>query len=257
MTEATVTTRSSNIGNQRRRRNGIAVMRQYLAEKQYSLLIPVEILALYWVISAVIVLFIGIKAGLPLPVSMQLENAKGNIGGVMSVPWFLVTAGALCVNRQFNAALAFGSTRRDFWFGTLLGFLTTSVATGLFALLGLMLEKATNHWWFGVHAFDVSVLGSGSYRITFATMFFLSLTSLLAGATFGTIFRSFGTPTLICSILGTVIVLLGTAALFIWQSTAILNFFAPWGYWTLSAFLASACLIMSAVGYWVNQHASA
>ncbi|MCI1218547.1 hypothetical protein [Bifidobacterium crudilactis] len=237
-------------------RNIRAVVGQYLTEKQYSILIPIEILVLYWVVSAVIVLLMGIKAGLPLPVGMQNSNAGGNIGAVFCFPYFLIVAGALCVNRQFNAAMSFGSTRRDFWLGTMLGFLCTSMSIGVFTILGLAVEQLSGHWWFGVHAFDVAVLGSGNYAVAFFTVFILSMTSLLAGATYGTVFRSFGSKSLTISLICTVLVLLGLLAIVIWQSTAIVGFFATWGVWTVGGILSLACVAMAVTGYFVNQHAT-
>jgi hypothetical protein len=256
MTQTHAAVQQTHAAKPRKRNNVQAVLSQYLAEKQYSLLIPIYILVIYWAISAVIVLFIGIKTGLPLPAAMQEDNASGNIGSIMSFPSFLIVAGALCVNRQFNAALSFGSTRRDFWFGTTLGFLLTSATTGVFAMLGLALEKMTNHWWFGVHAFDVSVLGSGNYVIAFLVVFTLCLTSLLIGATFGTIFRSWGQLVLTWSIIGTVIVLLAGLAICIWQSEALVRFFTPWGCWTLIAGFGLVSVVLDVAGYFINQHAT-
>ncbi|MCI1635087.1 hypothetical protein [Bifidobacterium sp.] len=256
MTNTFASVRHYDRDGQRKRHNILAILGQYLTEKQYSLLIPIEILTLYWVISAIIVLLLGIKAGLPLPAGMQSDNASGNMGGIICFPAFLIVAGALCVNRQFNAALAFGSTRRDFWLGTMLGFLTTSATIGVFTMFGLALEQLTNHWWFGVHAFDVTVLGSGNYAIAFVTMFILSLIALLIGATYGTVLRSFGAKILTIAIIATVVVLLGLLAVFIWQSTAFISFFAPKGYWAIAAVLAVVCVVMATVGYIVNQRAT-
>lgn len=254
MTSTTTSTPATTL--RPRKRNDIhAVLRQYLTQKQYSVLIPLYILALVWVISVIIVLLMGIKAGLPLPQKMQETNAAGNVGPVMSFPFFLVSAGALCVNRQFNASLAFGSTRRAFWIGTSLGFLITSATTALFGVVGLALEKMTSHWGLGLRAFDVAVLGSGNYLFTFLIIFTLSMTALLIGAIFGTIFRSFGPTVLSLSIIGTVILLLGMTAIFIWKSAAFITFFTPWGYWTLIAGLALISLIADVAGYIINQRA--
>ncbi len=255
MTERVATRSRRDVGESRAHQDIGAVTGQYLAEKQYSLFIPIYILVLYWTISVIIVLFMGIKAGLPLPTVMQESNATYNTGAIMSLPYFLIVVGALCVNRQFGAALAFGSTRRDFWLGTMMGFIITSSIIGVFTMLGLAAEQWTNHWWFGVYAFDVAVLGSGNYGIAWCTMFILSLVSLLIGATYGTVFRSFGAKTLTVAIVVTSVVTLGIFAIFIWQSTAIIAFFAPWGYWTISAVLAAICIVMSVVGYFVNQRA--
>lgn len=243
-------------GADAQRSNIRAVAGQYMAEKQYSLLVPLYILALYWVISALIVLLMGIKMGLPLPAATQEDNASSNFGSVFSFPGFLIVVGALCANRQFGAALAFGSTRRGFWLGTMLGFLETSLATGLFTIVALACEMLSHHWWFGVHAFNVSILGSGNYGIAFLVVFGMSMMSLLAGATFGTIFRSFGQMALTWSLIATAVVLLALFAVFIWKSDPVIRFFTPWGSWTLIAGTGLLSLVLAIVGYFVNQRAT-
>jgi drug/metabolite transporter (DMT)-like permease len=240
--------------SQTRRSNIRAVITQYLAEKQYSVMIPLYTLALSWIISAIIVLLTGIKTGLPLPADVQRGNMN-NPGTLMGFPWFMVVAGALCANRQFNAALAFGSTRKDFWTGTSLGFLVTAFATGLAGTAGLAVEKATNHWWIGIRCFDVTALGSGNYAATFLIIFTLSWASLLVGATYGTIFRSFGAGRLVASIIATIAVLLVCLAAFIWKSSTAIAFFSPWGIWAFIAGLALVGVIMLTMGYAVNRHA--
>ena len=230
-------------------------LQQYLAQRQYSLLIPLEILALMLGISVVIVLLIGIRTGIPVPPEVTEGMRSNNLGSVMSFPFFLVSAGALCANRQFSAALAFGSTRRNFWIGTLLGFAVTSVATGAFALIGLGLERLTNHWWIGVYAFDVGVLGRGNPASTTAIIAMLSMASLLVGATYGMVFRSYGSRTLTMSLIATGLVLVALLAAFIWRAEAVVRFFTPWGVWTIAAGSGVVALIAVVAGYWVCRRA--
>ena len=231
-------------------------LQQYLAQRQYSLFIPLEILALVFAISVVIVLLLGIKTGLPAPPDVREGQQSGNLGPVMSFPFFLISAGALCANRQFSAALAFGSTRRNFWIGTLLGFAVTSMITGAFALLGLGLELLTNHWWIGVYAFDVAVLGRGNPASTMAIITLLSMASLLIGATYGMVFRSYGPKTLTLALIGTGLVLVALLAAFIWKIDTVVRLFQPWGVWTIAAGAGIVAIVAAVAGYWVCRHAT-
>ena len=168
-------------------------LRLYLANRSYVTLIPGGILVIMLAMSLVIGVAIGMATEFPLSAQIQEGMRENNGGAVYSIPGFLISLGVLAVNRNFAMALAFGSTRRHFWLGTLMGFALTSGATAASAVVLLALEKATNHWFFGVHAFDVAALGKGDYVLTFASVFVLAVLSLALGALFGTAYRAFGT----------------------------------------------------------------
>ena len=74
-----------------------------------------------------------------------------------------------------------------------MGFGLTSGATAAAAVVLLALEKATNHWFFGVYAFDVAALGR---RLPAHLRLGLRpgrCCPLALGALFGTAYRAFGT----------------------------------------------------------------
>ena len=160
-------------------------LRLYLANRSYVTLIPGGILVIMLAMSLVIGVAIGMATEFPLSAQIQEGMRENNGGAVYSIPGFLISLGVLAVNRNFAMALAFGST--------LMGFALTSGATAASAVVLLALEKATNHWFFGVHAFDVAALGKGDYLLTFASVFVLAVLSLALGALFGTAYRAFGT----------------------------------------------------------------
>ncbi|AXE37261.1 hypothetical protein [Acidipropionibacterium virtanenii] len=180
------------------------------------LLVPLIILALMVAISVIITLIIGIKTGLPLSQEASMGMTY-NMGSVFSIPGFLIAVGAMTVNRQFATALAFGSTRRDFWIGSSLGFLVISLVTGIGGVGLMWLEKATDHWFIGARAMDVYVLGSGDAWQAFLTITVLSLCSLFLGAGFGTLFRAWGPRVVVASAIGMGLVLCGGIALVVWQ----------------------------------------
>lgn len=180
------------------------------------LLAPLSILAMMVIISVAIMLIIGIRTGLPLDPQASMGMAN-NMGSVLSIPGFLVTLGAMTVNRQFATAMAFGSTRKSFWLGSSLGFLVISLVTGVGSVLLLWLEKATDHWFIGARAMDVFVLGSGDPWQTFLTITATSLCSLFLGAGFGTLFRAWGPRAVIVASVALGVVLCGGLALTVWQ----------------------------------------
>jgi hypothetical protein len=230
-------------------------LRLYLSNKAYVVGVPVITLAAMVVLSVLIALVTGIVVGLPLPAAVE-EGFRSNVGSLTALPGFLVSLGALAVNRNFAMALAFGSTRRHFWIGTAWGFCATSVVTAAAAVVLLALETLTHGWFVHTHAFDVVAMGSGNYPKTFAMTFVLSALSLFLGALFGTVYRAFGAvpTTLTACALG--ILLMGLVAVGVWQRVRVIAFLADWGLWAVVAIIAGLVIAVAAASYSANRLAT-
>ncbi|AFV87952.1 hypothetical protein PACID_01010 [Acidipropionibacterium acidipropionici ATCC 4875] len=217
-----------------------------------ALLVPLVILVLMITVSVIIALIIGINTGLPLrdDVSMGMTY---NMGAVFSIPGFLISYGALTVNRQFATAMAFGSTRRNFWIGSSLGFLVISLVTGVGSVLLMWLEKATGHWFIGARAMDVYTLGSGRAWQTLLTVTVLCLCSLYIGAGFGTVFRAWGAKVATAVAIGAGLVIAGAVALIVWQWDAWGPTLLEMGAWTLTVGTGIVGLIAMAASFIVNR----
>ena len=113
-------------------------LRLYLANRNYVLGVPVLTLGLMVVISILNAVIIGIGTGFPLSAQVQ-DGFRSNSGVIWAIPGFLVSVGVLAATRNFAMALAFGSTRRHFWLGTMAGFVATATVTGAAAMLLLSL----------------------------------------------------------------------------------------------------------------------
>lgn len=230
-------------------------LRLYLSNLMYVIGIPIISLALMVAISVVIALIMGIVVGLPLPPEAA-NGTRWNIGGLTALPGFFISAGAMVFNRSFAMALAFGSTRRHFWLGTMLGFVLTSVVTGLAAGVFLWLEKLTGGWFVNVRAFDVVVLGNGDYLKAMLMTAVLSVLSLLLGALFGTVYRAFGTVATTVTAVGLGAVLLAAVALGVWQREAVSAFVDEWGLWAFVVMLAGLSLVVGVASYSANRSAT-
>jgi hypothetical protein len=230
-------------------------LRLYLSNKTYVVAVPVITLAAMVAISVLIGLVMGIVVGLPLPPEAEI-GFRSNIGSLTSLPGFLVTVGALAVNRNFAMALAFGSTRRDFWCGTAVGFTATSVVTALSAVVMLALEQVTHGWFIHAHAFDVNAMGNGNYLTTFAMTFVLALLSLFLGALFGTVFRAFGPTATTVTAIVVGVALVGVIALVVWQRVWVFTTFADWGLWAVIGLLAILVVAVAGGSYSANRLAT-
>ena len=227
-------------------------LRLYLSNKAYVVGVPIITLAAMVLVSVLIALVMGIVVGLPLPHDVE-EGFRNNVGSLTALPGFLVSMGALVVNRNFSMALAFGSTRRNFWVGTALGFGLTSLVTALAAVVLLALEFLTHGWFVHTHAFDVTAMGNGNYLKTFAMTFMLSALSLFLGALFGTVYRAFGASATTVTALAMGVVIVGVG---VWQRVRVVAFLADWGLWAVVAILAAVVAVVAAASYSANRLAT-
>ena len=228
-------------------------LRLYLANRSYVTLIPGGILVIMLAMSLVIGVAIGMATEFPLSAQIQEGMRENNGGAVYSIPGFLISLGALAVNRNFAMALAFGSTRRHFWLGTLMGFALTSGATAASAVVLLALEKATNHWFFGVYAFDVAALGKGDYVLTFASVFVLAVLSLALGALFGTAYRAFGTKGALLTGLAAAVLVVAVTLLSASNKETVGSWLGALGVWAAVVVAAIAATISIAGSYAANR----
>lgn len=230
-------------------------LRLYLANRREVLLTPLYILTVMVLLSVAITLIIAILAGYPIPDEVR-ANMRYNGGALYAVPGFLISVGVLAMTRNLDMALAFGSTRRSFWFGTGLGFVVTSSAVGLYAIGFLALERLTNHWFIGAQAFDVAFLGSGNPLRTFLTMFLLSILTLFLGAFFGMVYRSFGTFWTSAVVIAVSLLALGVVALIAWQWASIEPLWQALGGWLLLALTAVVALAAAGGSYLMSRVAT-
>ncbi len=230
-------------------------LRLYLANRTWSVLNPIYILAIMTGLTVIITAIIGIATGFPIPADVQ-QQMRFNGGALYCVPGFLMSVGALAMNRNFSMALAFGSTRRNFWLGTATGFVITSLTVGLGSLVALGLERLTNHWFIGARAFDVAMLGYGDIAQVFSTMTIVALLSLFLGAFFGTVYRAFGAVWTTLSAIGLGLVLAGGAALVVASWSDLSTLIANLGPWIALTIASIVTLLAAAGSYVVNRFAT-
>lgn len=230
-------------------------LRLYLANRREVLLTPFYILSVMVLLTVAVVAIIAILAGYPIPEETR-RNIHYNGGALYAVPGFLISVGVLAMTRNFDMALAFGSTRRNFWRGTGLGFVATASAVGLYSIVFLALEKVTNHWFIGASAFDVAFLGSGNPFLTFLTMFLLSALSLFLGAFFGMVYRCFGTVWTSVTVILLALLVLAVVALVAWQWASISPLWVLLGRWLLLVVAALVALAAAGGSYLVSRVAT-
>ena len=217
-------------------------LKLYLANRSNVLGVPIMILGLVVLLTILIAIAVGVAIGFPVTEHNNGEPIY-NMGAMFSIPGFLVSLGVVATNRNFAMALAFGSTRRDFWLGTAAGFAVTSAVTGLGAVLLMVVENLTGGYWLGAIAFNMPLLGDGNYLICFTVIFLTSMASLFIGAAFGTIYRAFGARTTTLTAIGVSIALFLLIIVITWQRAVIVPWFVENGAWSIVWIMAGLVAI--------------
>lgn len=213
----------------------------YLTNRLNSFVVAPAILVLVAILMVVIGLIIGIRTGLPLPQPVQ-DGFQANLAVFWALPGFLISHGALTVNRCFAGALAFGSTRRSFWAGTAMGFMITSLVVAAVGLVILAVEAATG-FGLGISFLTIHALGDGSPLIVAVTLFLLSPMSLFAGMSFGGFYRAAGVTWTVISIVAVVLVALGLLAAIVAWPDFWLDLASELGRWDIPLGLVVVTLI--------------
>jgi hypothetical protein len=105
--------------------------------------------------------------------------------------FYMAVVAIQAMNNTFRLALGYGSTRRDFYLGSVVVFVAMSLAfTAVITILGL-LEEATNGWGLQGRMFTPVYFGDNwGVRITVILCLFLFFT--FTGAAFGAVFVRWG-----------------------------------------------------------------
>ncbi|MCT1801396.1 MAG: hypothetical protein DI613_15220 [Kocuria rhizophila] len=213
----------------------------YVTNRSQSFVVAPAILLMVAVIMIIIGLIIGIRTGLPLPSEVS-EGFKYNQAIFWAIPGFLISHGALTANRGFAGSLAFGSTRRNFWAGTAMGFMVTSLVVVAVGLVLLAIESATGYG-VGVSYLTITALDNGNPLIVAVSLFLMCLMSLFAGMSFGGIYRALGVVWTVISVVTVVLVVLGLVAMIVAWPDFWMDMVANLGRWTVPLGLLIATVI--------------
>lgn len=174
----------------------LTVARMQFVNKTTFIWTPLIILGATFVLSLVIFALI------------PYDGAKYG-GGSQAPIWYFFAVGIMALSYTFPFSQALSITRREFFFGTLLAALVTSVLLGAIFVVGGLLEKATGGWVINGYFFYLDwVWASGPLL---AGVFFASVALLLFVTGFwgSTIYRRFGALGLTVTLVGLGLLLVG------------------------------------------------
>ncbi|WP_426003177.1 hypothetical protein ACPFL9_13110 [Paenarthrobacter sp. NyZ202] len=223
----------------------VAVARMQLINKWTFLGWPVVILAAAFLMSLAIFALIPVA-----------ENKYG--GGSQAPMWYFMVLGIQSMTLVFPFSQGLSISRRAFYLGSLGLFAVIALGmTGLY-LLGGVIERATNGWGVSGYFFTIPWVADGPWYSTAAFFFVVMMFMFIIGFWFATIFKRWGTTGVLISTLGTVVVLIGLAAL-----ATLLEWWGSIGGWfagqsplSISGWAALLCILLAAGSYATLRHAT-
>ncbi|MGV1008363.1 MAG: hypothetical protein ACOYBY_07110 [Dermatophilaceae bacterium] len=182
------------------------VVRLHLVAPSVLVGIPCLILASAWAVSMLIGVLVRIAAGTGAGDSMRYSWA------VLSPQWYLGVVGVQAIALTFQYALGLGSTRRDYWLGTLWVFGLVALGAGILFATLVQVEIVTGGWGLDIRMFDALWYGLDGWWVDAYSTAALSFTVLALGATAATVYMRWRMIGVVLTGLGLAVLLLGIVA---------------------------------------------
>lgn len=152
---------------------------------------------------------------------------QGNQAVIWMFPGYAISMGVLAYARTMPFAIGMmGSTRRQFWLGTMVWIVLQATYITVLSLIFLGLERLTGEWFVGAPVFGVGAMGSGNPGILAMMVFTLVLMSLSIGTALSAIYLRWNTLGVWVGIVGIIVVLLALAVVILATGTNLLAFFS-------------------------------
>jgi len=163
-----------------------AAFKLHFANPMTVVTLPLMIFAFIFAVNWIIWLIVNLAASEEGTEGMTSGTSWSGASMFIFV-WLLVLA-VQAMNRTFHFALGFGTTRRDYFLGTVAALL--ALCAGWAVVFGILagLEELTGGWGLGGHMFAVQYFGSDGPFVrvwyVFLVMLFFAALGLIAGALF-------------------------------------------------------------------------
>jgi hypothetical protein len=189
----------------------LSVVRMQLINKQTYIWIPLLILGGAFVLALAVYAILA-SSGVPGPFYG---------GGAQAPLWYFGIVGIQALTLTFPFSQAMSVTRREFYLGTLLTAALTSAILAAIAVVGGLLERATNGWGINGWFFGVPFIWENGPVGAFLFNFVVAMLFFVIGFWAATIYKRFGG-------LWLTIVLAGVGALFV-LGLWVVGRFDAWG----------------------------
>lgn len=133
-------------------------------------------------------------------------------GGAQAPLWYFLAVGIQSLTLTFPFSQAMSTTRRDFFFGSVLAAGATALPLSVVFVVGGLVEKATGGWWMNGWIFHLPWMWSDGILGAWLLYFALPMLFFMVGFAVATVYKRFGMVALTTSLVGLgVAVVLGVA----------------------------------------------
>lgn len=182
------------------------------------------------------------------PTALTAGFRQGNQAVLWMFPGYAISMGVLAYARTMPFAIGMmGSTRRQFWLGTMLWIVLQAAYVTALAVVFLGLERVTGDWFVGAPVFGVGAMGNGNPGILAMMVFTLLLMSLSIGTALSAIYLRWNTLGVWVGIAGIVVVLLALVVVILATGTNLLAFFSTHTHAKFAGVMALLAVIAAAV----------
>ncbi|MEX5303987.1 hypothetical protein [Kocuria sabuli] len=184
------------------RRRTLNVVRLQFVNTQTFVWVPALVLGGAWVLTLLIYWIIQSAGGTDVKIG----------GGSQAPLWYFLVVGVQAMTLTFPFSQAMSLTRREFYLGSLAAAAVSGLGMSLvFVLLGLI-EQATNGYGMNGYFAYLDWVWEAGPLAAGLTYFVATMLFFIIGFWFATIFKRFGTTTLVIVMLGIALILVGLIA---------------------------------------------
>lgn len=244
--ETATTTDTRRISNTSRIRR---LARLHFADRTSMVWTPPLILGATVVVMIVIFLMVAHFTSME-PAQLTEGFRQGSQAPVWIFPGFAIAMGVLAYARTMPYAIGMmGSTRRQFWLGTMLWIVLQTAYMTALATIFLLVENLTGGWFVGVPAFGAAVVGGGEVGTFVMMMSALVCLCLTVGTALSAIYLRWGTNGVWVGIVALVLVVLLAIAAVLGTGVDLLTFLSTHTHLKFAALLVGLTLISAAVSW--------
>lgn len=236
----------------------IRVIKLHLVNPRNTVVMPALILGAIFVLSYAIWLLVQVNLS-----RADAADASDGIqysGASSWIFFYMLVVAVQAMNLTFPLALGYGSTRRDFYLGSVLTFVLLSAGWAVALTILSALESLTNGWGVGLRMFTAIYFGGGETVIwqRLVIFFCVMLFFFFTGAAFASVYVRWKATGLIVSLILMAAVLVGLIALFTYTDSwdAVGEFFSHAQAIGVALWLLAPAAVFAVIGYLVLRRAT-
>jgi hypothetical protein len=234
------------------------IVRLNLANPRTTIVLPALIEAGIFVLTFLVWLLVSAN----LDGADAADAAEGTqySGAGSWIFFYMLIVAVQAMNLTFPLALGFGSTRRDFYLGSVLTFVLLSAGWAIALTLLSWLETITSGWGIGMRMFTAIYFGGGENVVwqRLVIFFCVMLFFFLIGTAFAAVYVRWKATGLVISFLLVGLALVGAIALFTYTQTwdAVGTFFMDAQAIGVALWLLVPAALAGGIGYLVMRRAT-